>query len=241
MKLGKAQVNNPILIKNLSSIVPNKKALRKINQLYNTDPDYLFIIVNHDGRIVYHQNQLKYAIIMGLEDINCMVLGEGEYYDPQSNSVSYSKAYLKKINKQATENLANHLAKKNKREKLAERDNYICYICGRKTNLRTNKQNNDFFDNMTIDHIVPKSKGGKSNIKNFKCCCRFCNSIKSNRLYTNDLKQSILKLYKLMDDNNIQTFSELAKNKNISKKLNKELARYDNRHSNDCSVDKKAV
>ena len=38
-------------------------------------------------------------------------------------------------------------------------------------------------DEKTIDHIIPISKGGKSDFLNTVCCCRFCNEkIKKNHL-----------------------------------------------------------
>ena len=34
---------------------------------------------------------------------------------------------------------------------------------------------------MTIDHILPRSKGGKSEFENTVCCCFACNNKKDNR------------------------------------------------------------
>jgi 5-methylcytosine-specific restriction endonuclease McrA len=50
------------------------------------------------------------------------------------------------------------------------RDNYTCVYCGTDNKKR-----------MTIDHIIPKSKGGKSNFDNTVCCCFDCNNKKDNR------------------------------------------------------------
>ncbi len=48
------------------------------------------------------------------------------------------------------------------------RDNFKCLYCGSTKNL-------------TIDHVIPVSKGGKSSFNNCVTACRPCNSIKGNR------------------------------------------------------------
>ena len=49
------------------------------------------------------------------------------------------------------------------------RDDYKCMYCGSPSNL-------------TIDHIVPVSKGGKSNFENCTTSCQPCNNKKGNRI-----------------------------------------------------------
>jgi len=48
------------------------------------------------------------------------------------------------------------------------RDKYKCMYCGSPNNL-------------TIDHVIPISQGGKSSFNNCVACCRFCNCKKSGR------------------------------------------------------------
>jgi hypothetical protein len=45
-----------------------------------------------------------------------------------------------------------------------------CYYCG----VRLTK------DNYSIDHLFPKSRGGKNEANNKKACCKECNSEKGN-------------------------------------------------------------
>lgn len=46
------------------------------------------------------------------------------------------------------------------------RDNYTCQYCGGYGN--------------TMDHVIPKSKGGKFSWTNIVCACQKCNNIKKN-------------------------------------------------------------
>lgn len=52
------------------------------------------------------------------------------------------------------------------RQMILERDNYTCQYCG------------EYGD--TIDHIIPKSKGGISSFKNCICACKRCNTKKGD-------------------------------------------------------------
>jgi len=58
------------------------------------------------------------------------------------------------------------------RKNMLLRDNYECAYCG-----TTGNKNNK----LTMDHIIPKSKGGKSTFENTVTCCTSCNSKKKNR------------------------------------------------------------
>lgn len=54
------------------------------------------------------------------------------------------------------------------RHRLYKRDNHECTYCGSKRNL-------------TIDHIIPKSKGGENTWMNLITCCSSCNRLKGDR------------------------------------------------------------
>ena len=51
------------------------------------------------------------------------------------------------------------------------RDKYICQYCGNKFN----------YHQLTMDHVVPKSKGGHRTWNNIVSACRKCNGKKSNK------------------------------------------------------------
>lgn len=54
------------------------------------------------------------------------------------------------------------------RQRLFRRDDFQCGYCGSKKNL-------------TIDHIIPKSKGGTNSWTNLVTCCYNCNRAKGNK------------------------------------------------------------
>jgi len=55
------------------------------------------------------------------------------------------------------------------RKNVFKRDEHSCQYCGTKTG------------EMTIDHVLPKSRGGKTAWENVVCCCSKCNSKKRDR------------------------------------------------------------
>ena len=73
-----------------------------------------------------------------------------------------SKAYV--FNLQTT---SSSEARRLWRRKIKQRWDYECAYCGSDKDL-------------TIDHIVPRSKGGNDFTKNVVCCCHDCNQSKSH-------------------------------------------------------------
>jgi 5-methylcytosine-specific restriction endonuclease McrA len=51
------------------------------------------------------------------------------------------------------------------------RDDYVCGYCSSRGGLSS----------MTVDHILPKSRGGRSSWTNLIACCSPCNTRKNNR------------------------------------------------------------
>ena len=58
------------------------------------------------------------------------------------------------------------------RRNLYRRDRYMCQYCGCKPGT----------EELTIDHVIPRSRGGRSNWQNCVLACVECNKRKANRL-----------------------------------------------------------
>jgi 5-methylcytosine-specific restriction endonuclease McrA len=58
------------------------------------------------------------------------------------------------------------------RKAIYERDQYTCYLCGKKFTE----------GHLTLDHVVPLSRGGGNSWENLATCCRQCNWDKGDKL-----------------------------------------------------------
>jgi 5-methylcytosine-specific restriction endonuclease McrA len=54
-----------------------------------------------------------------------------------------------------------------------ERDDYTCQYCGKKLTTK---------GDVTTDHVIPRSRGGKTTFENMVTACSHCNKKKNNRL-----------------------------------------------------------
>jgi 5-methylcytosine-specific restriction endonuclease McrA len=57
------------------------------------------------------------------------------------------------------------------RKNILMRDNFTCQYCGFKGNA----------GNLTLDHVIPRSRSGNSSWENLVACCHVCNNKKGNR------------------------------------------------------------
>jgi hypothetical protein len=78
-----------------------------------------------------------------------------------------SRDYL--FNLEAT---SSSVAKKLWRQSIKEKWNHECCYCGS-------------IENLTLDHVVPQSKGGSDTTKNVVCCCHHCNHSKGHTPWEN--------------------------------------------------------
>ena len=89
------------------------------------------------------------------------------------------------------------------RENIFKRDEYTCQYCGKK--LSANE--------LTLDHVYPKSRLGPDTWENIVACCKECNQYKANRTP----KEAGMKLLRRPERPSDSKMFELTKsgNKNI--------------------------
>lgn len=108
------------------------------------------------------------------------------------------------------------------RTKIYNKNKGRCAICGRFVP----------FDEFTVDHIFPLSKGGTNELKNLQCTCKTCNLIKQDILpedlmdklteivlyqmkknYNNSFRKKINYIYKQKQRNKVSQIMKILKNK----------------------------
>ncbi len=66
------------------------------------------------------------------------------------------------------------------RRGVLQRDGYCCIYCGIRAGQRQRGQLLNKH-NFTVDHLIPRSRGGKNSWGNTACACPFCNTRKGGR------------------------------------------------------------
>ena len=61
------------------------------------------------------------------------------------------------------------------RVSILERDGYVCWLCGEATRPDVESQDDKY---PTLDHVVPRSRGGSDDPSNLRCAHRLCNSLR---------------------------------------------------------------
>ena len=64
---------------------------------------------------------------------------------------------------------SSRMISKKKRLEVFERDHWSCKVCGSRSNL-------------TVDHILPVSKGGGKELSNLQVLCGTCNELKGDKV-----------------------------------------------------------
>ena len=60
-----------------------------------------------------------------------------------------------------------------------KRDGYRCVYCGAQSDPKTEAHPKKSV--LSIDHLIPNSRGGRTAVDNLVCCCKLCNTEKNDR------------------------------------------------------------
>lgn len=103
-----------------------------------------------------------------------LIKGKAEYIEKLNEIEDYIKVgeyYIPKTIKLTYEMAIPELELPFSRENIFIRDSYICQYCGEKFEK----------EELTLDHVFPKSRGGKTDWNNIVSCCKKCNQKKADR------------------------------------------------------------
>ena len=65
-----------------------------------------------------------------------------------------------------------------KRISIYERDGYTCWLCDDSVDMGADPQRDDWAP--SLDHVLPRSKGGTHDVSNLRTAHRWCNSVRSD-------------------------------------------------------------
>lgn len=124
----------------------------------------LLLNYTYEGLSFIDELEALVMVIVGKADL--VAVWEGEKIN--SPSVSFDVPATIRLRKMVRRPLR---SPKFARRVLFNRDNWTCQYCGRDLTSET----------ATVDHVIPKSRGGRKTWKNCVTSCKPCNKRKANR------------------------------------------------------------
>lgn len=162
---------------------PSEKKMNKRRKEYKKNHKLEIVVRENTFELLEGFTYYTLARELGLKEVECIFIGKNELF-LSGNTMADEDKIKTKIYKKAS---------------------YTCYICGDKVHRDTGRDNINL---ATIDHFLPKARGGYSNEDNLKCCCRFCNALKANTLYGDELASYIKKEKRFAKENHIKTVNK---------------------------------
>lgn len=166
------RTDNIIIGKNFKKTYPNKNKYKKHKDYYNKNGHFYNPIVLDKNNLLL-DGYCNYLICKNknIKKAVCVIYDCGKY---KKSNLNYDREeFIKtKVNKKS------YNKRFNIRKKLFEEYNHKCCECGISLQIEYPNRKNY----LTIDHILPKSKGGKNNIKNYQPMCKKCNLEKSDKI-----------------------------------------------------------
>lgn len=169
------RINYEIYIKELSRIddsyVMSKKGKLVKKLLLGIEKDYYNKIMFHpvtNPTFVFH---FRYTSPAGRNSYKKKEWATQNYFEQFYTSNAHG-SYTLGSSKSFAENERSKMTKK-LRLQVLERDNFTCQFCGR------SPQKDGV--SLEVDHIIPVSRGGRTELSNLQTLCHDCNSGKSDR------------------------------------------------------------
>lgn len=162
-----------------------------LNKLYSpirttTVRDAFCKIVSEAAEVITVENGVytsyDFASWSDVSEFRDLMIAEGEALDTDIDWVHTPNLKLlvprviRMLDYEKTPRFQMRLTRKN----IYERDNHTCQYCGKKFGT----------ENLNLDHVIPRSKGGKNTWENLVCSCIKCNRKKKD----DTLKEAGMKL-----------------------------------------------
>lgn len=103
---------------------------------------------------------------------------DGDYQSPYTQRVYCSDLCRELEREDRGVELYHGWISQSQRVMLYQRDNYTCWLCNKACDTTVDPRTHD--DAPTLDHVIPRSKGGTHAHNNLRTACRRCNSIRSD-------------------------------------------------------------
>lgn len=103
-----------------------------------------------------------------------LIKGKAEYLEALDRAEDYIKVgeyYIPKTIRLTYEMAIPELELPFSRENIFIRDGFKCQYCGQQFS----------YGELTLDHVMPKSRGGATSWENIVTCCKHCNQTKADR------------------------------------------------------------
>lgn len=113
-----------------------------------------------------HVCSLRRAIVLVLKGV-AVVEEASDRYLRSANAVLAVPSVIRLVRYVYVPRKDVHLTRRN----VVLRDKFICQYCGREYKA----------EELTIDHVIPRSQGGATTWENVVACCRRCNNRKADR------------------------------------------------------------
>ena len=162
-----------------------------------------------------HLTTWKHTIVLLLKGkAECMEgLNKLEHYIKKDN------VYIPKVIRLKYETAIPDMGLPYSRENILKRDDYTCQYCGKKLS----------YNEITLDHVFPKSRFGPDSWENIVVCCKDCNQYKANRTP----KEAGMKLRRRPEPPKDGKIFELTKNSSKNIELWKSF--YKQNNNSDCA------